>query len=72
MLTIVIIEENPDTKECVSYCDVQGLERITATHENIDAALKYVNDLSERYPNSEDIAIIINDAGEAAKKCPDG
>lgn len=62
-LTLVIIEENPETKKCVSHCDVYGMDRINAEHENIDAAIEYVNELSEKYPNNEDITIIINDAG---------
>ncbi len=64
-LTLAMIERNGDSWTATAHLwdRVQGhiptLE--TATHATEEAAVEYISTMAERYPNSRDVTIIIDD-----------
>lgn len=66
-LILAMIERDGDSWTAAAYL----LDRVkeydqtveTATHATEEAAVEYINTMAEKYPNSRDLTIIIDDLG---------
>ena len=64
-LTLAMIERNGDSWTATAHLwdRVHGHSPTveTTTHATEEAAVEYINTMAERYPNSRDVTIIIDD-----------